>query len=64
MSPSSFAVAGTLLFAATAAAAKPHPFVVGEPLPELLLPSAEDGRPLSLAELHGRKLVLHVFASW
>ena len=37
---------------------------VGEPFPLLVLPSAEDGRPASLEENRGRKVVLHVFASW
>ncbi len=61
----------TLLFAASAvlgsaasAEARPHPFVAGEPLPELTLPAAENGQPRSLSELRGRKMVLHVFASW
>ncbi|MEE8525978.1 MAG: hypothetical protein V3T72_18735 [Thermoanaerobaculia bacterium] len=65
MSASSWFLAGLFLLGAAAGAAdKPHPFVVGEPVPELLLPSAEDGRPRLLAEFLGSKLVLHVFASW
>lgn len=69
MSRSTFTLASTLLLAATAATAgagegQPHPFVVGEPVPELLLPGADDGRPRSLAEFLGQKVVLHVFASW
>ena len=39
-------------------------FHAGEPFPDLLLPDAETGRPTSLADFRGRKLVLHVFASW
>lgn len=34
------------------------------PLPDLALPSAEDGRLVSLSELAGEKYILHVFASW
>ena len=37
---------------------------VGQPFPDLVLPALEDGRPTSLADFRGRKLVLHVFASW
>jgi len=48
-------------FAAIASAA---PFEVGQPLPDIVLPALEDGRPSSLAELRGRKLALHLFASW
>ena len=36
----------------------------GEPFPDIVLPSAEDGRPMSLADYRGKKVVLHVFASW
>lgn len=39
-------------------------FEVGEPFPDLSLPSVEDGRPLSLASFRGQKVLLHVFASW
>lgn len=39
-------------------------FVEGQPFPALVLPSAEDGRPVSLADFRGQKLLLHVFASW
>lgn len=37
---------------------------VGKPFPSLLLPSLDDGRPLSLEDFRGRKLVLHIWASW
>ena len=37
---------------------------VGEPFPTLTLPLAEDGRPSSADEYRGKKVVLHVFASW
>ncbi len=36
----------------------------GKPFPDLVLPAAEDGRPLSLADFRGQKVILHVFASW
>ena len=37
---------------------------VGERFPDLLLPRLEDGRPGSIADYRGEKLLLHVFASW
>jgi hypothetical protein len=40
------------------------PFRGGEPFPDVVLPALADGRPGSVAELRGTKLVLHVFASW
>jgi len=39
-------------------------FTIGEPAPEILLPSAADGKPLSLAAMRGKKTLLLVFASW
>jgi hypothetical protein len=37
---------------------------VGEPFPHLVLPSLEDGSPLSVTSFRGKKLVLHIWASW
>ena len=37
---------------------------VGDRFPELVLPSLDGGEPLSIASFRGRKLVLHVWASW
>jgi hypothetical protein len=53
-----------LSFMSAARATPRHPFVEGEPFPSLILPGLKDGRPVSLTEFRGRKLVLHVFASW
>ncbi len=36
----------------------------GQAFPALVLPSLDDGKPLSIADFHGRKIALHVFASW
>lgn len=41
-----------------------HPFQPGTPFPTLSLPSLEDGRPASIADFRGQKIILHVFASW
>ena len=40
------------------------PFRVGEPATGLKLPSIEDGRDMSISDFRGRKLMLHVWASW
>ncbi len=37
---------------------------VGNRFPELVLPSLADSEPTSIASFRGRKLVLHVWASW
>jgi hypothetical protein len=42
----------------------PHGFNPGEAFPTLALPSAEDGRPVSVVEFRGRKLIINIFASW
>jgi hypothetical protein len=36
----------------------------GRQFPNLTLPSLEDGRPASISDFRGRKLILHIFASW
>ena len=41
-----------------------HGFKVGKPFPTLSLPSLDDGRPASIADFRGQKVILHVFASW
>jgi hypothetical protein len=48
----------------TAANPQPVGFEVGQSFPNWVLPSLEDGRPLSLAQFRGQKLLLHIFASW
>ena len=53
-----------LSFTSAVRATPRHPFVAGDPFPSLSLPDLKNGRPVSLSEFRGRKLVLHVFASW
>ena len=48
----------------SALARHPGAIEVGKPFPVLMLPSAADGQPMSIADFRGKKLVLHVFASW
>ena len=42
----------------------PEAFRVGKPFPTLAFPSLETGRPASIADYRGERLILHVFASW
>ena len=37
---------------------------VGEPHPDFTLPSIEDGKPVSLSQFRGHKVLLIHFASW
>ena len=37
---------------------------VGEPFPDILLPTLEDGSPGSISQFRGQKILLHIFASW
>ena len=54
-----------LSFALTAPAlAAEDALAVGRPFPDLTLPALEDGRPISIREFRGQKVILQVFASW
>ena len=55
--------AGALVLTTNLEAATFRP-VVGEPFPDLELPSLDDGAPLSISTFRGQKVILHVFASW
>ena len=58
---------GTTLIMATPTAAQELPstgFTVGEPFPVTAFPSLEDGQPMSVADFRGKRLILHIFASW
>lgn len=37
---------------------------VGRTFRTTVFPSLEDGRPGSVADFRGKKLILHIFASW
>ncbi len=58
------ALASLAMLTAGAAGAAPAGFDVGDAFPEVVLPALDDGRPLSIAAFRGRKLILHVWASW
>ncbi len=55
---------GAQTLAPNGSESRPFRPVVGQAFPDLVLPSLDDGRPLSLADFHGKKVILHVFASW
>ncbi len=57
------AVGSAILGPAGTAGAAATGFDVGDRLPELTLPSLA-GEPTSIASFRGRKLILHVWASW
>ena len=39
-------------------------FHEGERFPTTVFPSLDGGRPGSVADFRGKKLILHIFASW
>ena len=39
-------------------------FHEGEMFPTTVFPSLDGGRPGSVADFRGKKLILHIFASW
>jgi hypothetical protein len=67
-----FLSVGFLVVASSASAQgqgrKPEPlppgFNPGDAFPTMALPSAVDGRPISLADFRGKKVIVNVFASW
>lgn len=48
----------------SAAQRRDSPFAVGDLFPDLAFPSLEDGTPTRLSDFRGKKVMLHVFASW
>ena len=42
----------------------PTGFDPGTPFPTTAFPSLADGSPMSVADFRGKRLVLHIFASW
>ncbi len=60
----SLVMAAGALFGTTNLEAATYRPVVGEPFPDLELPSLTDGSPLSISAFRGKKVILHVFASW
>jgi len=50
--------------ATSSAQRRDSPFAVGDLFPDLAFPSLEDGTPTRLSDFRGKKVMLHVFASW
>jgi hypothetical protein len=50
--------------APVAAQFPPSGFTVGEPFPDLAFPAVDGGRPMSMADFRGKRVILHIFASW
>ncbi len=50
--------------ATSSAQRRDSPFAVGDLFPDLPFPSLEDGTPTRLSDFRGKKVMLHVFASW
>jgi hypothetical protein len=42
----------------------PSGFEVGQPFPTLAFPALDDATPRSITDFRGKKVILHVFASW
>lgn len=59
-----YAIGMVFLLAMTANAHASYRIQVSEPFPGLRLPSLDNGKPLSIGNFRGEKVVLHVFASW
>ena len=57
------AITVSVALGAGASAQSPQ-FEVGSPFPDIALPSLEDDRPSSIADYRGKKVILHIFASW
>jgi len=56
---------GLFAFASTAFAAPSKPvFRTGDRFPVLDLPRVSDGKLVSTSTTHGKKYIIHLFASW
>jgi len=59
-----FITSSAIIATAGTARAAPPDLSVGKPFPNLTLPALNGGRPMSIADFRGQKVILHVFASW
>jgi len=59
-----FSEFGWVLLFMTTIIAWPQTIKLGDPFPEISLPEVRDGQPMSVTDFRGRKVLLHVFASW
>lgn len=58
------AAIATLAVASSADAQRPYRPQVGEKHPDFTLPNTADGKPVSLSDYRGKKVLLIHFASW
>ncbi len=58
------ALGSTAMLAPASAGTTDTGLDIGDRFPELVLPSLADGEALSIASFRGRKVALHVWASW
>ena len=57
-------LAMAMCFVAHSASAAPPDLTVGKPFPNLALPALNGARAMSISDFRGKKVILHVFASW
>ncbi len=46
------------------AQSQPPVLEIGKPFPVISLPAMRDGEAMSIADYRGKRVVLHIFASW
>ena len=59
-----FLVAVAFLTPAARSIAEPYALKIGQRHPNFTLPDIRTGRPVSLSDFHGKKVLLIHFASW
>ena len=59
-----FLVAVAFLTPAARSIAEPYALKIGQRHPNFTLPDIRTGRPVSLSDFHGKKVLLLHFASW
>ena len=59
-----FLLLTTGFLASAAYSANMSEFEIGLPFPTIVLPSADDGSSISIADFRGQKVILHIWASW
>jgi hypothetical protein len=57
-------VSASAVSSGSAAQRRDSPFAVGDLFPDLAFPALEGGTPTRLSDFRGKKVMLHVFASW
>ncbi len=63
-SPYSYLPLVLVFFGMVTGPVQAYEFKVGEAFPHVMLPSLEAGRPGSIADFRGQKIILNIWASW